>query len=175
MPGRLLTKLIVARSGVAAAEMALVTPLLTVLMFTTFETGNYFYSQHVVVTAVRDGARYASRLPFSQVQCNNAPNRPALTQIEDITRTGAISGGVQRLAGWTSATGTITVTYSCGTTDLPGPDKGIYTGLSGVSGGVPVVTVIATVPYKSLFSQVGLVNSTTLNLSAQSQIPVMGI
>ena len=52
-------------SGTAAAEMALVTPLLMALMFGSFELGNYFYTSHIVAKAVRDGARYASRRGFS--------------------------------------------------------------------------------------------------------------
>lgn len=171
MLGRLLTKLLSAQSGVAAAEMALVTPLLTVLMFTTFETGNYFYSQHVVVTAVRDGARYASRLSFTNYPCGGSIPNSALTNIKNITLTGAISGGVQRLAGWTNAS-TVTVALACGTTELTGADRGIYTGLSG---GVPVVTVTADVAYTPLLFRLGLSNSGSLRLVAESQIPVMGI
>ncbi|WP_219892824.1 TadE family protein [Aquisediminimonas profunda] len=169
---RILHDLRSARSGVAAAEMALVTPFLLVMMFAVSETGYYFYSQHVVVTAVRDGARYASRLSFTNYPCpSGSIPGGTVTNIKNVTMTGALSGGVQRLAGWSNLS-TITVEMACGTTELTGTDKGIYTGLTG---GVPVVTVTATVPYKALFSQVGLSNSPSLVLSASSQIPVMGI
>ena len=57
------------RSGAAAAEMAMVAPLLMILMLGAMELGHYFYSQHVVVKAVRDGARYASRHDFSNYTC----------------------------------------------------------------------------------------------------------
>lgn len=172
MPGRLLSRLLAARSGVAAAEMALVAPLLTVLMFTTFETGNYFYSQHVVLTAVRDGARYASRLSFTNYPCSGSIPSAAITNIKNVTLNGALSGGAQRLAGW-SNTGTITVAFACGSGALTGTDKGIYTGMTSV----PIVTVTADVGYTPLFYKLGLSNSGTssVRLVAQSQIPVMGI
>ncbi|MGL5837065.1 MAG: TadE family protein, partial [Sphingorhabdus sp.] len=61
------------RKGAAAAEMALVTPLLMIIMFGAFELGNYFYSQHVVTKAVRDGARFASRSLPIDVDCTALP------------------------------------------------------------------------------------------------------
>ena len=45
------------RSGTAAAELALVLPLLLTMMFSTFELGNYFLAEHVVQKAVRDAAK----------------------------------------------------------------------------------------------------------------------
>lgn len=171
MLGRLLTKLLVAQSGVAAAEMALVTPLLITLMYGTVETGNYFYSEHVVATAVRDGARYASRRSYSDFPCGGTITPAVVTDTQNITTTGAISGGVQRLAGWTNPVTTVSVTFACDTTNASA-GNGIYTGQSG---GVRVVTVAATVPYTPLFYRIGLSNATTLNLVAQSQAAVVGI
>jgi len=43
------------KDAAAAAEMAIVTPILVSLMFGSFEMGNYFLSEHVVAKAVRDG------------------------------------------------------------------------------------------------------------------------
>ena len=150
--------------------MALVTPLLITLMFGTFEIGNYFYSEHVVATAVRDGARYASRRSFSDFPCGGAITPAVVTSTQNITRTGAIANGVQRLAGWTAAN-SVSVTFACDTTNASA-DNGIFKGLSG---GVRVVTVAATVPYTSLFYRVGLSNADTLKLYAQSQAAVVGI
>ena len=53
------------RRGSAAAEMALVSPLLAVLMIGSVELGNFFYNEHILMKAVRDGARYAARQNFS--------------------------------------------------------------------------------------------------------------
>jgi Flp pilus assembly protein TadG len=171
MRQRALSLFLASQSGVAAAEMALVTPLLLALMTGTFEIGNYFYSEHVVATAVRDGARYASRRSFSDFPCGGSITAAVVTNTQNITTTGAISGGVQRLAGWTNPTTSVSVTFACDTTNASA-GNGIYTGQTG---GVRVVTVAATVPYTPLFYRVGLSNANTLNLVAQSQAAVVGI
>ena len=175
MLGRSLHDLRASRSGVAAAEMVLMTPLLLVLMMGAFEVGNYFYSEHVVATAVRDGARYASRLPFTYYPCGGAINpTSAESNIKNITMNGAISGGNQRLANWNNVN-SVTVTFACVASGFTYVDNGIFRGLSG---GVRFVTVTAVVPYKSLFARFGITNAHTLNginLVAQSQAAVVGI
>src|SRR3546814_3109530 len=65
------------RSGAAAAEMALVSPMLIILMFGSFELGNYFLDEHVVLKAVRDGARYAARQNFTTMPCSGTPTADA--------------------------------------------------------------------------------------------------
>ena len=67
---RLLTQVAHDRSATAAVEMALVAPLLILLMFASVDAGNYFLSEHVVDKAVRDAARYAARLPFTDFDCS---------------------------------------------------------------------------------------------------------
>lgn len=165
---RTLSALIRCKGGNSAAEMALVTPLLLTLMFGSFELGNYFLSEHVVVVAVRDGARYAGRRPFADYSCA-APTTAARDATRNVTRTGQVdTGGTARLINWTDAT-TITVSVSCDTT-VPG-SGGIFTGLGG---GARIVTVQATLPYRSLFQSIGL-GTLGLNLSARSQAAVMGV
>lgn len=166
------------RRGAAAAEMALVLPILTFLLFGSAELGNFFLNEHAVAKAVRDGARYASRLPMSDYAgCSTTPAAPAaatVTKIRNITRTGSTAGGTagNRLAYWEEVMGgtdTIDVTAVC---DTSGTYTGIYDGLTM---GVPVVTVSASVPYQSLFGIFGLFNDTTFNLRASSQAAVMGL
>src|SRR3546814_13564998 len=65
------------RSGAAAAEMALVSPMLIILMFGSFELGNYFLDEHVVLKAVRDGARYAARQNCTTMPCSGPPTAEA--------------------------------------------------------------------------------------------------
>ena len=174
--------------GAAAAEMALVAPMLIVLMFGSFELGNYFMSEHAVAKAVSDGARFASRLPVSTYICpslgadNSAGTFASGTtnlqaQIKNVTRTGSIDGSASpRLSYWTTAQeGTaapsgspITLTITC---RLSTTFTGVF---SGMPGNVPVVTVAADVRYPSLFGQLGL-SSANLRLQSQSQVPVMGI
>jgi Flp pilus assembly protein TadG len=157
------------QSGAAGAEMALVTPLLLILMFGAFELGNYFYSEHVVTKAVRDGARFASRSFALNASCSTPPTG-VVTNTKEVTRTGQVSGGSARLAGWTNAA-TVNVTLTCATTGGY-VNSGIYKGLTG---GVRVVKVTAAVPYTSLFATLGLSNGNSLTLNASSEAPVMGI
>lgn len=157
----------------AGAEMALVAPMLIILMFGSFELGNYFLSEHVVVKAVRDGARYASRLPITSYTCPATVDPTVDSQIRNVTRTGQVaSGGTARLQGWSDMTGTVpTVTVTLNCTAISGGNyAGIYTGRSDV----PKVKVRATVDYNSLFNNLGF-TSTTLKMNAESEVTVMGI
>ena len=154
----------------AATEMALVTPLLLLLLFGTFEVGNYFLSEHVVQKGVRDAARYASRLPISSYPAC-APTGPVEQQIRRVAKTGdpdgdADNNGSQdvRVGGWTADTMT-TVTLVCVPLSTS-PYTGIYS-VYPFPDGVPVVTVSARVPYLSLF---GLLALGDLNADSQSAV-----
>lgn len=155
--------------GTAAAEMALITPMMIALMFGSFELGNYFLSEHVVVKAVRDGARYAGRLSFDEYDCVNSANAARDDKIQNVVRTGQVtemSPDEPRLRGWTNAIedSTITVNVACSAATT----GGIY---KDKTGGAPVVTVTASVPYDSLLGIVGLANpSLTLNATAQATV-----
>ena len=151
--------------GTAAAEMAMVLPLLLALLFGTFELGHYFLSEHVVQKAVRDAARYAARLPMiNYPSC--VPTSAATAQIQRVARTGRPDNGgaSQRLQGWTADTMT-TVTLTCTAT---GTYTGIYTQFPT---GVVVVRVSASVPYPSLLGTMGLaVPSLTVGAASQSAV-----
>jgi len=168
---RTFTSLRACADGSAAVEMALVTPLLLTLLFGSFELGNYFLDNHVVTKAVRDGARFASRSVPLKDSCDNTISSSSLdvisakTETQNLTIYGQLGVGTPRLPGWTSG---VTVEFSCETTGAP---AGIYRGMSD---GAPVVIVTATVPYHSLFSSIGLSN-TSLSITARSEVPVMGI
>ena len=167
---RLALSIISCRNGSAAVEMALVTPFLLVLMFGSFELGNYFLDNHVVAKAARDGARYASRRGLQEYSCA-AASADVITKTRNLIRTGQISGGDARLPGWTDPT-TITISVACNTT---GNNGGVFTGIySGMTTGAPVVTISVDVPYHSLFGAMGF-NSTSISLRARSQAAVMSI
>ena len=77
-----LTRLWSDRRGSAAAELALVSPLLILLMFSSFEVGKFFWDEHTVTKAVRDGARYAGRQGFAAMPCGgSATNQAAIRNV----------------------------------------------------------------------------------------------
>ena len=170
------------KSGTAAAEMALVAPMLIVLMFGTVEIGNYFLTEHAVIKQVRDGARYGSRLTLA-ADYTCAPgtdlskifeNGTASADIQNVTRTGSVDGtaaGRFGAAFWTSCPGSanpVTVSVRCVEEDTY---SGIY---SSLEGDIPVVTVSANVAYPSLFGALGF-NTSGLCLRAESEAAVYGI
>lgn len=167
---RRLSLLITERIGSAAAEMALSLPLLMVLLFGSFELGNFFWSEHVVQKAVRDAARYAARLPLTDYP-SCAVSTAAEQKIQRVAKAGDPDGDSdddasqdKRLGGWTADDMT-TVTISC---DTSGTYTGIYTDFPG---GVPKVTVSASVPYVSFFGTLGLGNpALTLNATSQAAV-----
>jgi Flp pilus assembly protein TadG len=164
------------RTGAAAAEMALMLPLLVTLLFVTFEGGYFLWSEHKVVKGVRDGARYAGRLPFSYyANCPAAPaspaavEDPALPDIQEITRTGKLSGGTPMVAGWENSHVTVTCDHVSGS-------DGLYETNAGVA---PRVTVSAAVPYApSPITDVAKVfgfDAGSITLRASAQAAVMGL
>lgn len=154
------------RSGAAAAEMVLVLPLMTVLLFGAVELGYYFYCEHQVVKGVRDGARYGSRQSFVDVNCDGGTpylDSDVETAVQEMTRTGRISGGTARVPGWVNADVSVSIDCEAVTT-------GIYTGADGA----PQINITATVSYDSLFDGIGVLDS-TYTLNASQQAAVMGL
>jgi Flp pilus assembly protein TadG len=171
-------------SATAAAEMALVLPMLLTLMFGAFELGNYFQSEHVLQKAVRDAARYAARLPMTDTSTgtvnydcsSNTVSTAAQTSIQEVARfndpTGTTDKATSRLSGWTGDS-MATVTLACDSSSSDSyVNNGVYAGFPD-SGAVPVITVSATVPYNMLFGSY-VFGSATLNLNATSQASVVG-
>ena len=163
------------RSGAAAAEMALLLPLLVTLLFVTFEGGYFLWSEHKVVKGVRDGARYAGRLPFARyANCPVAPATPpgavALPAvIQEVTRTGKLSGGTPVIRGWENSHVTVTCDHVAGTG-----------GLYDTNGGrAPRVVVSAAVPYPSSpvtdIAEVFGFDAGSITLRASAQSSVMGL
>ena len=150
------------RRASAAAEMALVLPILLVLLFGSVELGNYFLSEHVVQKAVRDASRYADRLPVGDYDCGTGTMTDP-TPVQKLARTGDPEGTDARLVDWTDDLMT-TVSVVC---DTSGRYTGVY---ADFPMGVPVVTVTTAVPYTSLFGTMGLGQRLTLNASQQAAV-----
>lgn len=167
-------------AAVAAAEMALIVPLLMLLLFGSFEMGKYFLDGHVVAKAVRDGARYASRQGFSQYDCASATGTVTSAvegRTQSIVRFGkpfATDADPPRLSYWgaTRAGGqpTVEVTVDCPDALGTEPKGGLYADMDRV----PVVTVSAIVDYDSLFGLLDFA-AAGLTVRGRSQSAVMGI
>jgi len=153
------------RTGNAAVEVVLTIPMIFALLFVCFEGGHYLYVEHQVVKGVRDGARFAARQPFSQYTCSTIDSGLA-TRVKDVTRTGMISGGTTRVAGWDNSE--ITVAVDCPATAVT---TGIYTGMANA----PRVTVFARVPYPSVFNRLGGSVGYGAVVGAKNQAAVMGL
>lgn len=167
--------------GAAAAEMALLVPLMLVLLFGSVEIGNYFYNEHKLVKGVRDGARYAARQGFihyagcSGTESEVPVDGVAGTVFENtklLVRKGKIdTAAADLLANWDDANVNFTVTMTCSTTAGGTTMGGIY---KGMTGGAPVVIVRASLPYRSVLSNVGF-DATDLTLNAVQQAAVVGV
>lgn len=150
----------------AAAEMALMLPMLMVMLFGFLEIGHFMWSEHKVIEGVRAGARYASRLPITTI-CPSSGTVPSSvrTDIATLTRTGSITGTVPVVPGWTDNN---QVDVTCG--NFVG--TGIYTAY-GANGST--VTVKSTnLTYPSLFGALGIITS-SVAIGASSSTAVIGI
>lgn len=162
------------RSGAAAAEMALVIPLLLMLMMGAVEVGNYFLAEHILVKGVRDGAAYAARQDVSSFDC--ASGTPTVSQTvkdntKSLVRTGQLSGGSDRLPNWSANAAAFSMNLSCVTTANATAMTGIFTGSP--SGKAPVLTITAQLPYRPVLQSFGF-RGTGYNLYASQQAVVTG-
>lgn len=159
--------------GAAAAEMALILPFALLLIYTSLEAGHYMYQRHQVVKGLRDGARYAARQPFDEINCRNgtASGIPSgiETTIKEVTRTGVLSGGSPRVKNW--AVGDITVSMTCPTVDEVAESQ---TGLYDSTERAAIVRVSTDFTYDALFNGLGVLDD-TIHLIADQQATVMGI
>lgn len=168
---RLARKLVRDEDAAAAAELALAMPLLLVLIWGPIEIGNYFMDEHMLVKGVRDGATYAAHQDITKFNCtNNTIDATVVSDTKNIVRSGALSGGTDRLRNWGSAT--FTMSLACTTTAGATTLGGIYSFNTG--GLVPVITIDATVPYSPILGNLGF-RPATLSMNAKQQATVMGI
>src|ERR1700687_3491545 len=79
--------------GTALIEGALVLPILCTLVFGVFEFSWLFYQQHLILTGIRDAARYIARTA-------NPNNVTIQTGAKNLATTGAIDGNIARVGGW---------------------------------------------------------------------------
>jgi Flp pilus assembly protein TadG len=150
--------------GAAAAEMALILPAALALLFTTFEGTWYIVCEHRVIKGVRDASRYAARLDLTNYGCPGGTFTGPTASIQNLARTGRLSGGTSQVPGWVNSD--VTVAVSC-TTGM----GGIY---AATGGNAPKVNVYATVNYPSMMGALGF-GSGTVQIKAKSESPVIGL
>jgi Flp pilus assembly protein TadG len=153
----------------AAAEMALVTPLMLILICGSAELGNYFMNEHNLIKAVRDGARFAARQSFSSWPSCSTVDSTVRDNTRNVVMYGYLSGTTVLTPNISAAD--INVTTSCTTTAGGQTMSGVY---KGRAGGAQVVTVSATVPYRAVVSAFGF-TGVGMHLNASSQATVTGL
>ena len=157
-------------TGTAAAELALCLPMMMALIFGGMEGGNYLLTEHKVIKGVRQGARYAARLPFTSYDCSSATPTGTtdipLNNIKNVVRTGNPTGsGYAKVRGWTNSD--ITISVSC--------DSSRSTGLyADVTGGAPRVMVSTVVTYPAILGLLGF-DTSNVKVRAQAQAAVAGV
>jgi Flp pilus assembly protein TadG len=165
----------------AAVEMALVTPLLLIILFGSVELGNYFMNEHMLVKAVRDGARFAARQDFSNYTgCSGAPGGTVVDDTRNVVMTGYLASGGSVITPNISA-GNINLSVSCtptaGGQDMLGIYRSRFSGTcagSTSNGCAQTVTVQAEVDYRSVLGSLGF-RGVGMHLNASSQAAVTGI
>jgi Flp pilus assembly protein TadG len=168
---RTLIELVRDRRGNAAAEMAMVTPLLLILMFGCVELGNYFWNEHTLLKAVRDGARFAARQSFNYYGCSGSPDTTnVVTPTQNVVMYGYLSGTNKLTPNITAAN--VTVTQSCATTAGGQTMQGLY---RNDANGAHVVAVSATVTYRPVVAIALGFSGVGYQLYAQSQATVTGL
>ena len=152
----------------AAIEMALVTPLLCLIMLGSAELGRYFYNEHIMVKAVRDGAVFASRQPIDKFLCATGDIvDPVKPNTFALIKTGALANGTNLLRQWSGSGTSLTMTLACVTAAGGTTLGGIYTANGGL---VPVITVTASTPYTPIFNGFGLWSGFSLNASEEASV-----
>ena len=171
MSGRHFRRLLKDFRGRATVEMALVTPLLLTIMFGCLELGNYYWNEHTLLKAVRDGARFAARQPIANYSaCSGNPGGTVVADTKNVVMYGALSGTSALTPNITAAN--VTVTQGCATTAGGQTMQGVY---QNDPNGAHVVTVTATVVYRPLVAVALGFSGLGTQLYAQSEAAVSGL
>ena len=161
------THLLRNQNGAAAAEMAMILPIVLALIVTTFEGSYYLLCEHRAIKGVRDAARYAARLDRSFYTCPGGTFTGSTAAIQNLARTGQLSGGTAKVPGWVNGDVTVAVTCSA----LGVGTAGIY---NSTGGNAPKVKVSTRLNYPSIMGAMGFTQA-TIQIGAAAQSPVIGI
>jgi Flp pilus assembly protein TadG len=140
--------------GSALVEATIVMPLLISFFLGVFEFSWFFYNQQLVVSGLRDAARYMTRIELTNGNhdpCAQKDQNGVLYTADaaNIATTAQAAGGSARVSGWSAAD----VTISCSTSAAL--DTGNYADGSTSMTIIDVATHFAD-PSLGLFSSLGL-------------------
>ena len=140
--------------GSALVEATIVMPLLIGFFLGVFEFSWYFYNQQLVVSGLRDAARYMTRIELTDGNrdpCAQKDRNGVLYTAEaaNIATTAETAGGSARVSGWSAADVTISCLLSAAL------DEGRYADGSTSMTIIDVTTRFAD-PSLGLFSALGL-------------------
>jgi Flp pilus assembly protein TadG len=140
--------------GSALVEATIVMPLLISFFLGVFEFSWFFYNQQLVVSGLRDAARYMTRIELTDGNrdpCVQKDQNGVLYTADaaNIATTAEATGGLARVSGWSAAD----VTISCFSSAAL--DAGNYADGSTSMTIIDVVTRFAD-PSLGLFSSLGL-------------------
>jgi Flp pilus assembly protein TadG len=153
--------------------MALIAPLLLAIMFGATEMGNYFWNEHTLLKAVRDGARFAARQSFSNyTACSGSPGGTVVSDTQNVVMYGYLSGSSNPKLTPNISASNITVTTSCATTVNSQTMSGLY---KSQPNGAQIVIVAATVNYRPILATAFGWSSFGTHLNATSQAAVTGL
>jgi hypothetical protein len=96
LPLRVLKRVLAAEQGAALVEAAVVLPVFLTLVGGVYEFGFFLYQEQLVVSGVRDAARYLA-LSADPTRTTNQ------SYAKNIAVSGSIDGGPPRVAGWDPA------------------------------------------------------------------------
>lgn len=177
----MIRRLIRDKRASASVEFVLALPMVLTLLFVGLEAGHFFWTEHKLVKAVRDGARFASRANIEDV-CSISPtgvltnqlSTALQTDIQNLTVHGQILATNQqastlppaKVPGWTPAN--VVVTPGCGSF----VSTGIYDDLGGASALITVSS--GPVRYPSILNGLGVLDRSFF-IQAEASAAVMGI
>jgi Flp pilus assembly protein TadG len=138
--------------GSALVEATIVMPLLLSLFLGVFEFSWFFYNQQLVVSGLRDAARYMTRIELTDGNrdpCAQKDQYGALytDDAANIATTAQATGGSARVSGWSAAD----VTISCSSSAAL--ENGNY---ADGSTSMTIIDVATADPSLGLFAILGL-------------------
>jgi len=120
--------------GIAATELALVTPIFLLLFLSMIELGHMIYYSITVEKALRSAATFVGR--------NENLTTAVITATQNVAKTGNPDGGPVLVPGWNDPDASVSVTQSTFTQTMAGQSADINETVYTVTVSVPYVPVV---------------------------------